>query len=89
MNEDEKKLWDTVVLALVASPMCDTERPETTATRIIERRRMFFDQGIGADLTGPKKPTKPAISVIVDGDVNAEVLQRLDAFVKTEILGDT
>jgi hypothetical protein len=63
---DEKELWDAIVLKLVASPICDQERPETTATRIISARRAFFDQGIGADLTGPKKPTKPIATFCED-----------------------
>ena len=46
MNDDEKKLWDEIVLKLVGSPMVnEQEKPETTATRIIEARRVYFDKG--------------------------------------------
>jgi hypothetical protein len=76
MNDDEKKLWDAIALKMVGSPMVVHELPETIATRIIERRRAFFDQGIGADLTGPKKPTKPFVEPRCDcGRIGAEHIQ--------------
>jgi hypothetical protein len=41
-----------------------------------------------ASITDPTRPTKPLITVVVNGDVNAESLAKLEAYIKTTITGD-
>ena len=40
-----------------------------------------------ASLTGPKKPTKPALKIDVSGDIDAAQLEKLQTYIRDEIEG--
>ena len=42
---------------------------------------------VEASLTGPKKPTKPALKIDVSGDIDAAQLEKLQTYIRDEIEG--
>jgi hypothetical protein len=56
---DEKKLWDDIVRSQLSMVTNEAAKAALVANAVINARRAFFGNTTEADLTGPKKPTKP------------------------------
>jgi hypothetical protein len=92
INELESRPDATEVLQKVRDRIYDDGyriyEDDSNAMSVIDTACAMIDAEF-ASLTGPKKPTKPVINVEVRGNIDAEALQKLQAYIRDEIEGES